>query len=236
DGNQFRIFGPEQGLPSRVVLDFMLSKKGGYWLTTDRGVCRLPANSRIGDPCRVIPVDRSEGEFGTVMEAANGVTWVATNRALYRLSDDGTKLTHQDLQVPFDQNIQTLAEGPDGQLLVGTEFALYLWKGGPTARNLTGAIEIMGILDVLRLSPEEYLIATNRGLYRMDAKTLALRLVPLGATSFVNRILRRSDGSLWLTASGDICRIVKDPSGEFHVTERYTIHDGLPFRVNWLVE
>src|SRR5581483_5836843 len=57
-----------------------------------------------------------------------------------------------------------------------------------------------------------------------------------GATSFVNRILRRSDGSLWLTASGDICRIVKDPSGEFHVTERYTIHDGLPFRVNWLVE
>src|SRR5579884_2994401 len=239
DGNQFRVFGPEQGLPSRVVLDFMLSKNGGYWVTTDMGVCRLPANSRIGDPCRVIPVDRAEGEFGGVLETSGGVTWVATNRALYRLSDDGRILQHQALRLGIEHNIQALAEAPDGQLLVGSEFGLYAWKSGPTARNLTGAIEIMGIQDILRLSPAEFLIGTNRGLYRMDAKTFGLRLVPLPPLedkAYVHQILRRHDGSVWVSVASDICRIAQDPSGEFHVTERYTLNDGLPFRVHALVE
>src|SRR5580704_19102929 len=32
DGSEFRTFGREQGLPSSVILDFLVSPKGGYWL------------------------------------------------------------------------------------------------------------------------------------------------------------------------------------------------------------
>ena len=48
DGREFRVFGPEQGLPSRHVLDFMVSRRGRSWLVTEEGVCRLPAESRTG--------------------------------------------------------------------------------------------------------------------------------------------------------------------------------------------
>ena len=56
DGSEFRTFGREQGLPSSVVLDFLVSSRGGYWVLTDAGVCRLSPGSAIGDTCRMLPV------------------------------------------------------------------------------------------------------------------------------------------------------------------------------------
>src|SRR5215471_18451469 len=34
DGYEFRTFGPEHGLPSRLVLGFVVSKRSGYWFRT----------------------------------------------------------------------------------------------------------------------------------------------------------------------------------------------------------
>src|SRR5258708_39694609 len=63
DGSEFRTFGREHGLPSSVILNFLVSLKGGYWLMTDAGICRLPPGSRIGDDCRLLVVDRLEGGY-----------------------------------------------------------------------------------------------------------------------------------------------------------------------------
>src|ERR1017187_8109049 len=78
DGYQFRVFGPEHGLPSRSVFDFVVSKKGGYWLVTDLGGLRLPPGSPIGDPCVLLNVDRPIGEFQSQSLAGSGggAAWV----------------------------------------------------------------------------------------------------------------------------------------------------------------
>ena len=36
DGGGFRVFGPDDGLPSRVVMHAIGSRSGGYWLITPR--------------------------------------------------------------------------------------------------------------------------------------------------------------------------------------------------------
>src|SRR5215813_5761292 len=63
DGYQFRLFGPEHGLPSRSIFDFIVSRRGGYWVVTEAGVCRLPAGSKIGDPCHPLQTDGPTGGY-----------------------------------------------------------------------------------------------------------------------------------------------------------------------------
>src|SRR5579863_3738803 len=63
DGHRFRSFGPEQGLPSRAVYDFRSRRKGGFWVTTGRGVCVLAPDSKVGQTCRLVQSDRHSGEF-----------------------------------------------------------------------------------------------------------------------------------------------------------------------------
>src|SRR5260370_3533289 len=63
DGYRFRVFGAEDGLPSRTVRNFVPSRKGGFWVVTDRGVCRIAAGSKVGQHCRLLGLDRMQGEF-----------------------------------------------------------------------------------------------------------------------------------------------------------------------------
>jgi hypothetical protein len=111
---------------------------GGY----DHGVCRLPPGARIGEPCRLLTVDRLSGEFTThcLLESATGQTWVATTDALFRLSPDGRSLERMVLQLRLHEVILALADGQDGSVLIGTVFALFEWKHAAPRRNLSHKI------------------------------------------------------------------------------------------------
>jgi hypothetical protein len=85
DGYNFRVFGPEQGLPSHVVYDFARSRQGGYWVLTDRGLCRLRPESKIGDPCQAIPEPSGDAwPFGFVAESENGEVLAANGERVSR--------------------------------------------------------------------------------------------------------------------------------------------------------
>ena len=50
DGSEFRTFGVQQGLPSRIVIDFLLARDGSYWVLTMAGLCRLAPGAKVGAP------------------------------------------------------------------------------------------------------------------------------------------------------------------------------------------
>jgi ligand-binding sensor domain-containing protein/signal transduction histidine kinase len=234
DGYQFRVFGPEHGLPSRSIFDFVVSKKGGYWLVTDLGVCRLPPGSRIGDPCVLLNVDRPIGEFQSqsLAESGDGATWVATTKAVFRVSDDGRKLERAPLQTSSG-DIHSLAEAPDGSMLVGTEEALYQWSKGRPVRNISARfVPYFSVSQIYVSSPNEVWLATTRGLCRVTGwqagQAPVIEAIQFDRLRFVNRVLRRRDGAMWTAGWAGISHLESAANGQVIERERYTPRDGLP--------
>lgn len=234
DGYQFRVFGPEQGLPSRSIFDFVPSRKGGYWVVTDAGVCRLPPGSRIGDLCRPLAVDGPSGDFQSeaLAESQDGNTWVATTRAVFRVSRDGRKLERTPMALKPDvDNIDTLAVAPDGSLLVGTDITIYHWRPGGQPRDISGLFQAPGGASQIVAMPDAVWVVNSRGLYRLTAwdgqHDPAVQLFTFSRPRNLTRILRRHDGTYWISGDG-ISRIEFAPGGTIEEREIYTDREGLP--------
>src|SRR6266404_4237096 len=156
DGYRFRVFGTEHGLPSRTVKDFVPSKLGGFWLVTDAGGCRLPAGSKINEPCRLLTVDQPAGDFTSVFESQSGETYAATRAILFRVTSGGQTLQRTSMRLAANDQIRTLADGNDGALLVGSAIALFSWKPGESPRSLSDSVGPLGPLAILRFSATEF--------------------------------------------------------------------------------
>jgi signal transduction histidine kinase/ligand-binding sensor domain-containing protein len=244
DGYRFRVFGPDDGLPSKNIVDFVPSQKGGFWVVTDRGVCRIAAGGRIGDSCRLLDVDRLEGEFTshTLVESRDGNTWIATARAVYRVSPDGRRLEFAGFRPPTGptiHSIQAMAEGWDGSLVICTNFAVFDWKPGSQGRNLSAALGNIGLRRLLRVSQDEFWSVAAYDFYRITRD--GMRRSRVGGPFMddrvqLNSMMRRGDGTIWAAAMGGVLQL------ELHVdrleaVKRYTESDGLPTREsNWLTE
>ena len=238
DGYQFRVFGPEHGLPSRSIYDFVLSRKGGYWVVSDAGLCRLPAGSKIGDRCRPLEMQGPTGDFqpDCLVESPDGRTWVATSKALFQVSADGRKLEPTPLHaLDIHDNLQSLALTPDGTVLAVSERALFSWKPGEPPRDISNRFPgFRGGSQVLALPSGDLWVATPWGLYHLagpsgDVQTIAY---PPGHT--FGRILFRRDGSMWLAGS-EVARV--DISGSrLTIAESLSTREGLPGSVFLLAE
>src|ERR1017187_9470533 len=184
DGYHFRVFGPEQGLPSRNVLDFVAARDGGFWLLTERGLCRLPPGSKIGEPCKLLQADNKGAPFyaGLIFLSEKGDTWVSGSDSLFRVSGDGRRLEQSSLRLPPRLTITALADGWNGTLLISTDMALFEWRPGEEARNLTQSMGAVGILCFYRWSADEYWLGSTDGFYRLwhTASGTAIRREPLG--------------------------------------------------------
>ena len=244
DGYQFRVFGREHGLPSRSIFDFVVSRKGGYWVVSDAGVCRLPAGSRIGDPCRPLAVDGPTGDFqpDAFVESPDGNTWVATTRALFRVSDDGNRLERTPIEVrPGLDTIENLAVAPDGTLLLGTDLAIYRWRPGRQPLDISAPILPFGATQIVAIPPDAVWVVTPRGLYRLTGwdggrHPPAIERLDCPAIKNFTRILRRRDGTYWMSGNG-ISRLQFAPGRKVTEAETYTPREGLPVaEIEWFTE
>ncbi len=234
DGYQFRLFGPEDGLPSRSILAFVPSRQGGYWLLTDAGVCRLPAGSKIGDRCRLLPVEGSPGDYQPegVVESPDGNTWVATMKAVFHVSADGRKLEATPLRLGDERgDLDSMAVAPDGTLLVASESSIRLWKPGRPPQDITARFAAYaGASQILTVPSGDVWVLTPERLYRLTgwggAGPPAIEGFDLPpGPNFIRMILRR-DGSLWLSSTG-IARL-ELRGGKLVEEESYTTREGLP--------
>jgi PAS domain S-box-containing protein len=91
DGYDFTNYGVDQGLPSRIVNDFIETRQGQYWVATNNGLCLFDPAARIapgaarrfsfdyqGDGTRGIPIN-------AVLEDRSGAIWCGGLNGLFRL-------------------------------------------------------------------------------------------------------------------------------------------------------
>src|SRR5262245_31760221 len=58
DGYKFTNYGLDQGLPGRIVTDFIETREGQYWVATNNGLCRFdPAAQPGSGPTRRFSFD-----------------------------------------------------------------------------------------------------------------------------------------------------------------------------------
>jgi ligand-binding sensor domain-containing protein len=234
DGYHFRVFGPEHGLPSRHIVSIVEARDGGFWLLTDRGLCRLPPGSKVGEPCRLLETENKPPRFdnGLLFESEMGNTWVSSFTALFRVSADGRRLERTTFRMPPNTYIASITDGWDGSLFVGTDRGLYEWYRGQTeSRNLTQSLGGIGVLCFYRWDAHAYWLGTNLGFYRTRQKAgaVVLQREPLAtptseAINSANCMLRRSDGTVWISGKG-LTRIDVGPNGELVTRDRYTAED-----------
>jgi ligand-binding sensor domain-containing protein/two-component sensor histidine kinase len=221
-------------LPSLMVLDFQLSAKGGFWLTTDAGICRMPPESKIGDPCRLLSINRPEDGFqaDSLVESSDGRIWVATDRALYRSSADARSL---QLANTFPQeHVSAIGPAPDGKLLISTDRAVYLWDGHTTL-NLSGPpSKGCGFGQIYAASPHDIWVVGSCHVYRLAGgsgrETPRLEPVSLGRSVEVGRIIRRRDSSLWFTVQPGLQYWEQKPDGSLRHKGTLGAEDGIPYQ------
>lgn len=232
DGQHFRVFGPDDGLPSRNILNFQPSRKGGYWLLTNQGACRLAADSKVGQPCRPLVTSHPETNLSdyTILESNAGDTWIANGTSLFHVSSDERRLEPTTFREPRHEMILMLADGLAGAILVGTETQLLEWRPGGDTRILSGAVGDIGPQQALRLASGDLLLAATNGLFRLSQQhdRCSIERQQLPGMARVNAILRRRDGSIWIAGTGGLMRLEIGRRGEIRLAEHYTAGDGLP--------
>jgi signal transduction histidine kinase/ligand-binding sensor domain-containing protein len=235
DGYHFRIFGPDQGLPSRNIIDMATAHDGGFWILSERGLCRLAAQSKAGEPCRLLEADNKAGPFdgGMILVTGKGDTWVTSPTALFHVSADGRRLERSTFKAPPYTVFYAIAEGWDGSLLVSTDQALYEWRNGHAPRNLTQSVGPIGVLSYYRWTADEYWLGTTAGFFRLhrNAGDFSLKFeenIKLNrAGGGINAVIRRNDGTVWIAGNG-IARVDAGAGGDLVIRDTYTAADGLP--------
>jgi ligand-binding sensor domain-containing protein len=231
DGSGFRVFGPDDGLPSRVVIHAIASRTGGFWLITPAGICKLDMNSRISDPCKTIPGSVPADLAGaTIFESGSGKIWFGAGHRVFEIieSKNGSRtLRETSFQSPLRCIIESLADGENGALYVGTEEGLFEFR--ESAQPQQGFIGsesgiVLGIEHMIRLSDGALWLATTSGPAKLiPGDKPKMRLVSKPAVS-TTQVIARKDGSLWFAANSGLIQI--DP--RTHARRDLTAQDGLP--------
>lgn len=93
DGLRFVNYGVEQGLPDRVVTDFLETRNGEYWVGTYRGLAKFspkPAPGASFFSYVALGDNETSKRINALFQDRDGVLWVATDDGVYfRLSEPG---------------------------------------------------------------------------------------------------------------------------------------------------
>ncbi len=100
DGFRFVNYGVDQGLPDRVVTDFLETRKGEYWVGTYRGLAKFDPKPTPGSSLfsSFSLSDNEESKrINGLFQDRDGVLWVATDDGVYYRSAESDKDRFQRL-------------------------------------------------------------------------------------------------------------------------------------------
>ena len=125
DGKEFKTFGRPDGLPHSRVNALLEDRAGTIWVGTAAGAVRIDSDRNV-----MSPVDLGSESGANVAcfdQTRDGRLWVVAGRKLFVAADQSAPF--RDVRLPvLDRNgpenprfsIETLAEGRDGDLWIGT--------------------------------------------------------------------------------------------------------------------
>jgi signal transduction histidine kinase/ligand-binding sensor domain-containing protein len=232
DGHTLRVFGTAEGLPSSVISDIEPARGGGYWIATDRGVCRLEAGSEIGQPCRLFTNTAGANlEHSDVYDFAGAGAWLATSSALFRLDPVRRTVEPSGFVLPRE-DLFTLADGPNGDLLIGTERGIYEWTTGQPPRKLNAAFGNFGVTSIVRFTAEDYWLGGERGIFglHLDESTDQPVFHPdlLKGYVYIESLYRSRGGKLWATSFRKLLELTVEAAYQPKVLAEFNHDQGLP--------
>jgi signal transduction histidine kinase/ligand-binding sensor domain-containing protein len=192
--------GDDGQFPTTWVHELLVARDGTLWIGTHNGL----ASWKDGE-LRKYP--EAAGHVTSLLQDAGGTIWVGID-APGRLCAVREAKTQCSGAGNFGRTLRALYEDPKGNLWVSAQTGLWRWKPGPPKRyTLPGKpalahslVEDDGALLMATSNPLDGLVSGSiEGLKRLvDGK---IRNRPLPAISWQfrpTRMLRTSDGSLWI--------------------------------------
>lgn len=198
DGQRFRNYGTEQGLPNAVVHHIAEDPKGRLWIIAGSTLARMVESAdetapsllhaaRVGEfvRFRVGAVDGSTGRSGgasvlRVAFAADGTIWCVTTAGLYRSADPDRQPFELVLQIEFDEHVWASAiRAPNGDVWFGYPRWLVRVRGGRAVRIGLPPQTILGGARALALAGDDLLVARGNGVFRFDTNGERWKRLPL---------------------------------------------------------
>lgn len=211
DGYKFTNYGIDQGLPGRVVTDFLESRNGDYWVATNEGLCRFildPSPQTTGGGAdsqkKFVVYHPGESRFArqvnTIREDREGTIWCGTDGGLYRLDQVDGQWLFSFIEIPRPVDL----------------------------REVPGYLSVRAILHDRRGA---VWVSANGSLFRFRSDGGAEAYATKEGLPFRNissALLEDRDGQIWVGTGNGLYRLVPDPHPGRNVVARvYTTKDGL---------
>ena len=244
DGYTFTTYGTEQGLPHRIVTDFLETRGGEYWVGTHGGVSRFNPN-KTPKFTSILPNDPSPRAVYALRESRDGGIWVGTGDGLHRIEKRGQAIVQYAVdigmptQFPAQRSVADLVEDHHGSLWVATAAGLYRRRSDGTSAHYTtrDGLPDDNLHCLLEDSRGQLWVGTrNAGFFRLDrtesrapphvAQTIVYRATDGQQTTWVYEIFETADGTLWIGTHRGILELLPG-SGEERTLLAFSTRNGL---------
>jgi len=247
DGYGFTNYGVADGLPHRIISDFLETRDGAYLFATFGGLVQfnpLGTNAN-GSHFTIIPLDQSQDDRFAVrlIEDAAGTIWCGAGNGLYRITRtaSGWQSTFIDTAPAQGEpisGVNTLAFDRKGALWIGTA------SSGLYSRSLDGKLEHYtiqngltenGISDVLPDRAGRMWVGTGLGLMLLvkdprPNENIVERVYTIKdglLMKFIESLYQSSDGRLWIGTRGGLYLLVQPEDNNGLSFRGYTTANGL---------
>jgi signal transduction histidine kinase/ligand-binding sensor domain-containing protein len=199
DGYTFTNYSVDQGLPDRLVTDFLETRNGDYWVGTYRGVVRFNPKPGMNQPFFTVylPGETEEAQHvNSLFQDREGGIWVATNEGVYQMIEKGGKWAFRHLEAGTAAGRLTgsIQEDQEGNLWV------VLGDYGNAAllrRSPNGGTEILTNSYLTKNKITGLFIDRENRKWASTYHGLALLAAhPTGPENLVARVFTKKDGLL----------------------------------------
>ena len=220
DGYGFTNYSMDQGLPDRLVSDFLETRNGDYWVGTYRGVVHFDPKPGKNQPFFTV-YHPSESEasqhVNTLFQDRQGTIWVATEDGVFQLTEEAGKWAFRPLDVGAARTqTHSIQEDREGNLWVvvgdyGTSALIRRSPNGHTEILKNSALANKNNTTGLFIDRDNRIWAsTYHGLVLLTAHSTGRdNLVARVFTkkdgllnNEVGPVFQSSDGRLWVGAGG----------------------------------
>lgn len=230
----------DAGLPNNRVVSLYQDIEHSLWVGTNGGLFRLRS-------APFVTTTREEGLAGNyvraVMPHSDGSLWVGTSEGVSRIEGESVKTVY-DADRPLAHSILSLAELPDGDVLIGTHsHGVMHWRDGEIVarHDRAGGLPSNDIRYLLTDRRGRIWVATASGLARIGDEGMRDYLPEDGLPGdFVIALEEDSRGEIWVGTGFGLARLQDDrfePISLYHLDEAmyvYGIHEDRERYMLWL--